>query len=143
MARVTVRFARNGSAFYGLLQAPNGTVGRFLTERAINVRRRAEQLAPVDTGRLRGSHDTRGAQVTGTGKLTATVSNSAPYAKAVHEGVPGPIVPRNAKALVFEWMGELRFAKSVAGQPANGWILEAFRDVARADPHTDVIVPAD
>lgn len=47
------------AALNKLFESPEGPVGKDLVKRALRVERRAKQLAPVDTGRLRSSieHD--------------------------------------------------------------------------------------
>lgn len=43
------------AALAELFESPEGPVGKELVRRTIRVQRRAKQLAPVDTGRLRSS----------------------------------------------------------------------------------------
>lgn len=43
------------AAIADLLNGPDGPVGKELARRALKVERRAKQLCPVDTGRLRAS----------------------------------------------------------------------------------------
>lgn len=43
------------AALRRLFESPEGDIGKELVKRALRVQRRAKQIAPVDTGRLRSS----------------------------------------------------------------------------------------
>lgn len=43
------------AALRRLFESPEGDIGKDLVKRALRVQRRAKQIAPVDTGRLRSS----------------------------------------------------------------------------------------
>lgn len=78
------RVRLNEAELTRLLESPQGPVGRDLLRRAVKVDRRAKQLCPVDTGRLRSSitfaleRDSRG--------LVATVGTNVEYAPHVELG---------------------------------------------------------
>lgn len=63
-----------------LVNSPDGPVARELARRAVQVDRRAKQLAPVDTGRLRSSISWRlGSDGKGLFALVGTDVHYAPY----------------------------------------------------------------
>lgn len=72
------------AALTALFSSPNGPAGKDLARRAIRVNRRAKQLAPVDTGRLRSSvthemgQDGRG--------LVARIGTNVDYAPHIEFG---------------------------------------------------------
>lgn len=66
---------------------------------AFAVQRAAQRLAPVDTGRLKGSIN-----VAKRGPLFYTIGSNVKYARWVDEGTkPHIIRPREKKALAFFW----------------------------------------
>ena len=102
---------------------------RDTTQRVANY---AKALAPVDTGRLRGSIrtrvETRGLRVTG------TVAATARHAVWVHEGTGlyGPrhryITPKHGRYLVFPGRsGRTVFARRVAGMRPRRFLVAALR----------------
>lgn len=52
---MTARLRLDQAALQTLLVSPSGPVGKDLLRRSLKVNRRAKQLCPVDTGRLRSS----------------------------------------------------------------------------------------
>lgn len=72
------------AALHELFDSPSGPVGKMLARGAVKVTRRAKELAPVDTGRLRSSianeigHDDRG--------LVARIGTDVTYARHVEFG---------------------------------------------------------
>ncbi|KKM20860.1 hypothetical protein LCGC14_1641190 [marine sediment metagenome] len=76
--------------------------------------------APTDEGRLAGSW-----QLTRKGPRTWSVATRVLYASFVNDGtgIYGSagrrITPQRAAVLVFEWMGQTWFRRSVKGQQAN------------------------
>lgn len=112
-------------------QAMSRAVQLMATEVWGNIARES----PVNEGRLAGSW-----QLTETGDLEWTIGTEVRYASFVHEGtgIHGPagarITPVSAQVLAFQWMGELWFLKSVAGQEPNPF---ADRAVARAETRAE------
>jgi HK97 gp10 family phage protein len=51
------RIVFDEAALKALFDSPDGPVGKYLAKGAVRVTRRAKELAPVDTGRLRSSID--------------------------------------------------------------------------------------
>lgn len=49
------RIVFNEAALKELFDSPEGPAGKYLKSKGLQVQRRAKQLAPVDTGRLRAS----------------------------------------------------------------------------------------
>ncbi len=86
--------------------------------------------SPTDEGRLGGSWE-----LTKKGPRTWSVATRVLYASFVHDGtgIYGPagrrITPQRAAVLVFQWMGQTWFRRSVTGQQANPY---ADRAVAKA-----------
>jgi HK97 gp10 family phage protein len=78
------RIVFDEAALSELFNSTEGEVGKFLAKAAVRVERRAKQLAPVDTGRLRSSvthevgRDGRG--------LVATIGTNVNYAPYVEFG---------------------------------------------------------
>lgn len=98
--------------------------------------------APERTGELKASHRAGNALYSGRFRVRADVTNFAPHALWVHEGVPGRIYPKNGKKLKIAYgphftpspAAALRgkthlYTDSVRGQDANPWILRAAREV--------------
>lgn len=84
----------------------------------------AQATAPVDTGRLKGSHTST---IVDEGvRIVGTVVARVEYAIYVHEG-HGIIRPKNAKVLAFRIGGQLVFAKQVRAVPGKPWLVEALR----------------
>lgn len=52
---MTTRIVFDEAAMRELFDSPEGPIGKAITRATIRVQRRAKQLAPVDTGRLRAS----------------------------------------------------------------------------------------
>ena len=92
---------------------------------------RAMGIVPTVSGNLRASI-TSGIEGEADGYLTAT----APYAVFVHEGTGryGPagqdIVPKQAKALAFFWMGKQRFFRRVRGVKPRPFFTQAIEQAA-------------
>lgn len=98
--------------------------------------------APVDEGRLAGSWE-----LDREGPYSWRIHTNVLYASYVHEGtgIYGPagrrIVPVRAQVLAFEWMGQLWFRKSVAGQRANPFADRAIDKAApRAQEFADMAI---
>lgn len=76
------------AALRQLFESPDGPTGKDLVKRALRVQRRAKQIAPVDTGRLRSSverevgRDSRG--------LVARIGTDVEYAARIEFGFVGP-----------------------------------------------------
>lgn len=106
---------------------------RIAQQAADKVANYAKVLAPVDTGRLRGSIVTR-VEARGL-KAVGTVEAKAKYAVWVHEGTGlyGPrhayIRPKRGKYLVFRPKGSSRvvFARRVAGMKPRPFLTEALK----------------
>lgn len=108
----------------------NRLAARDAARVAREVEARAKQLAPVDTGRLRGSIQAQ-PRFTFRGP-TVRVSADVNYATFVENGTaPHVIRPRNAKALKFKIGGRVVFARVVhhPGTKAVHFMARAVRQV--------------
>lgn len=99
MARVVL----NPQEINTLLKSPSGAVARDLMIRGNRVKNVAQQLCPVDQGRLRSSISSELAF--DSGELVVRVGTNVDYALYVHNGTgiygpnKRPIVPVNKRAL--------------------------------------------
>lgn len=98
--------------------------------------------APRDEGHLAGSWTLRAIS-----DLEYDVSTKIKYASFVHDGtgIYGPaghrIGPVRASALAFQWMGQLMFRRSVAGQKPNPFAERAITKAGRrAQDFADIAV---
>lgn len=98
--------------------------------------------APRDEGLLAASFRLRRIQL-----LEWGIGTQLQYASFVHDGtgIYGPagqrITPRSASVLAFEWMGELWFRRSVAGQKPNPFADRAIDKAGRrAQDFADIAV---
>lgn len=108
----------------------NRIAARDAARVAREVEARAKQLAPVNTGRLRGSIQAQ-PKFTFRGP-TVRVSADVNYATFVENGTaPHVIRPRNAKALKFKIGGRVVFARVVhhPGTKAVHFMARAVREV--------------
>jgi hypothetical protein len=126
---MNIRINVNRAQLRAFVAKDGAELVRDTTRRVANY---AKVLAPVDTGRLRGSIRTRvearGLQVTG------TVAATARHAVWVHEGTGlyGPrhtyITPRRGRYLVFPGRsGQTVFARRVAGVRPRRFLVQALR----------------
>lgn len=98
------------------------------------VRRRAQELAPVRSGRLRRS--IRSTSRLGFRGWTSRVGSDLDYAEFVHDGTrPHLIRPRRARALRFTAGGRVVFARLVRhpGTRPNPFLDRALREVSRRE----------
>ena len=103
-ASEVTRFGAALAAAAGTLQGEMTKANAGLLAEGVGL---AQEAAPVQDGTLRGSI----AIIDGPSATGGSYGTSLEYAWQREEG--GTIVPRNAKVLVFEWNGQLVFAKSV------------------------------
>lgn len=135
MARVNLQIRQ--AAVRALLIDPDGPVADDLMRRGRNVAYYARRYAPVDTGRLRASIESRLVQYNG--NIAVLVGTNVNYAMYQHEGTgiygprARPIVPKNARALRFIPKGSSTyvFAKSVRGTPPTFFLRRALVAAAR------------
>lgn len=106
-------------------------ISRAIELLALDVWGNIAREAPRDHGKLAGSFKVRKE-----GEMSYTVFTPTEYASFVHEGtgIYGPagrrITPKRASVLVFDWMGDTWFRKSVAGQRPNPF---ADRAIAKSE----------
>jgi len=135
MARVNLQINQN--AIRALFTDPNGGVAEDLLRRGRNVANLARKYAPVNTGRLRASIDTR--LVRYNGEVAVLVGTNVNYAMFQHEGTGiygphgTPIVPVNARFLRFRPKGSTMYvyARSVRGNPPTFFLRRALPAAAR------------
>ncbi len=101
--------------------------------------------APTDEGRLAGSWE-----LTQKGPRTWSVATRVLYASFVNDGtgIYGPagrrITPQRAAVLVFQWMGQTWFRRSVTGQQANPYADRAVDKASgRAQTFADIAIKAE
>lgn len=90
------------------------------------IMRLAMSTVPVDTGKLRGSHQLR--DNIGRSQIKATITATAPYAMAVHDGTgPHVIKAKRGKLLRFTVGGRTIYTRSVnhPGNRPNPWLARA------------------
>jgi hypothetical protein len=127
----------NYAAVRALLTNPRGDVAHELLRRGHNVESLAKKYAPVNTGRLRASINTR--LVTYAGNLAVLVGTNVNYAMYQHEGTGiygphgTPIVPVRAKFLKFipKYGTTYVYARSVRGSPPTFFLKRALVAAAR------------
>lgn len=103
-------------------------VSQAVRKSAFDIQARAQAMAPVDTGNLKGSIST---EIAGDG-LSAEVTANADYAAHVEYGTaPHVIRPRNASMLAFKVGGVTVFAKEVnhPGTAAQPFMTPAAEEV--------------
>lgn len=87
----------------------------------------------VDTGTLRRAVTAETAVVRGN-SVVARVVSEQPYAKFVHDGTTGPILPRRARVLRFTPRGgPVVYAPSVRGIEPTPYLTDALRQLRNAD----------
>ncbi len=110
-----------------LINSPDGSVGRYLSEKGDQIRTIARTRVGVRTGRLKSTihkrhlRDPRGQYV--------LIGNDAPYAYYHHEGTrPRIINTVSAKVLRFVSRGRVVFAHQVLhkGNQPNKYLLTAL-----------------
>ena len=138
MARVR-RVTISQTGLQRLVSDPRTPTYRQMTRIGRAVQSTAQQLAPVDTGRLRQSGDTQ--MRPGRGSLVARVGFSAKHALWVHEGTGiygprrTPITPRRARMLAWrDRRGGWRYARSVRGMRPRRFLTRATRLVTGKTP---------
>jgi Bacteriophage HK97-gp10, putative tail-component len=133
----TITHHLNDRSVRELLHGTHGAVARDMYRRGQRVKTRAQQLCPVDTGRLRASIYVHVVVVHG--EPSVEVGTKVNYARYVMRGTGlyGPhhhvIVPTHGKVLVFRPRGSANvvFARSVKGSPPHPFLqlaLLAARD---------------
>lgn len=99
MTRLKVRIELDNAEVLAVAMGQASPMVASTTRRVLN---RAEVLAPVDTGNMRGSHSMT-MQVTKT-SCVGRVEVGANYAEMVHNGTaPHRIEAKRANALAFRW----------------------------------------
>ncbi|MEW1679157.1 HK97 gp10 family phage protein [Streptomyces noursei] len=131
----------NDAAIEFLLKGRGGLVDRAMSRHAANVERLAKALAPAETGNLKASITTNRTVVGD--RVIWHIGSPLRYARYPNCGTgvyagKGRIYPRRAKYLVFEWKGRLWRLDSVAGQPAQRYMIEALR---RGQPYPVTPLP--
>lgn len=105
--------------------------------------RRARQIAPKDSGRLRESIRAEEPRLVAPDRMTIRVVATAKHAIYQHEGtgICGPrgtrIRPRHAQALQFRWRkqgGALFYFRSVKGTKATKFLVRAVADTLSRAP---------
>lgn len=128
----------NQAAVQRLASDPRTPTYRQMTRIGRAVQSTAQQLAPVDTGRLRQSGDTQ--MRPGRGSLVARVGFYVRHAWWVHEGTGiygprrTPITPRRARVLAWRGRGGWRYARSVRGMRPRPFLRRAVRLVTGKNP---------
>lgn len=126
-----VRIDMHHGAIFRLLHSPAGPVHRKVSSVLRKTEAIAVATAPVDTGRLKNDRTAgvvdEGARLRG--RLEFLV-NYAPFVTG-GTGIYGPrgrrIRPKNGEFLVFRINGQLVFARSVAGQRPNPFLVNALK----------------
>lgn len=87
----------------------------------------------VDTGTLRRAVSAETAVVRGR-RVSARVVSEQPYAKFIHDGTVGPIVPRRARVLRFTPRGgPVVYRPQVRGISATPYLTDALRQLRTSD----------
>jgi phage gpG-like protein len=107
-------------AMADLLRSPTGLVMRDMMRRATNVKRTAQQLVGVDTGRLRDSIVTRPQPA----EMTVLVGSDVPYAVWHHEG--SDAVHGKLMTWIPERGGPRIFRMSRRAIPGNPFLTNAL-----------------
>jgi hypothetical protein len=107
-------FTPNPAGIAALLTSPTGVVGRYILLLTEETKVLAKAQAPVVSGKLRDSIDSKFSAPPVLGQVEAG-GTSAPYVIPVHEGSKGhPIDAKNAPFLVFpDKAGNIVFTKHV------------------------------
>jgi hypothetical protein len=128
MARVRVRIYEN--RLDKLINDPDGSVGKYLSDKGEQIRSIARGRVGYRTGNLKATihkrhlRDPRGQYM--------LIGNDAPYAYYHHEGTrPRTISPVTGKTLRFVARGQVVFAHEVMhkGNKANKYLLDALEQV--------------
>ncbi len=109
---------------------------------ALDVWGNVAREAPTDHGRLAGSFE-----IKSIGSRAWSIFTNVKYAAFVDEGtgIHGPagrrITPKRASVLVFQWLGDTWYRRSVAGQKANAYSERAVDKAAsRARDFADIAI---
>jgi hypothetical protein len=128
MSRVRVRIYEN--RLDKLINDPDGSVGKYLSDKGDQIRFIARSRVGIRTGNLKATihkrhlRDPRGQYM--------LIGNDAPYAYYHHEGTrPRTISPVTGKTLRFVSRGQVVFAHEVMhkGNKANKYLLDALEQV--------------
>jgi len=128
MSRVRVRIYEN--RLDKLINDPDGSVGKYLSNKGDQIRTSARNKVGYRTGRLKATihkrhlRDPRGQYM--------LIGNDAPYAYYHHEGTrPRVISPTTGKTLRFVSRGQVIFAHEVLhrGNKPNKYLLDALEEV--------------
>lgn len=137
--RVVV-YRRNLEAQFGR----TGQGGRWIYRLGLEIEHLAESLAPIRSGDLAGSHETRFLPGANQFQATAQIGNNARHAEWVHRGTADQVGPREIAAgipsvvnSVSRWSGHAFLKdgysrKGVRGQKANPWLDKAGVIVSRS-----------
>jgi hypothetical protein len=131
-------FSWDEQAVNTLIRGQNGIAGREVRERGERIKKRAQELVGVDTGRLRASIFVRNFIILG--NPAVLIGYGTRYGNYHHNGtgIWGPtgqvIKPKTARALRFrpKGMGFDVYAASVRGSKPNPFLRDAI--IAGADP---------
>lgn len=114
------------------MSLPGGMIYRWGAQVTREVADLARVTAPIARqdwghgmpGRLKASHKhSVGANAIG---VFGTVTNTAPYAKFVHEGTSTPITPKTYPYMKFSINGRTFRKQEVRGQSAQPWLSDAM-----------------
>lgn len=157
MAAIDAVYIQDDRVIVNLFGA-HGPGGDFVNDKLQAIKVRAMAKAPVgaprigtshNLGNLKFSHFRNGYIKRGPYQGTGSVINNAPYARYVHEGVPGKIkapLPHGFRIPKSSWFyytggdpvlsGDspsafVRVRRDVDGQHANPWMQEAANHVLR------------
>jgi hypothetical protein len=128
MSRVRVRIYEN--RLDKLINDPDGSVGKYLSDKGDQIRFIARSRVGIRTGNLKATihkrhlRDPRGQYL--------LIGNDAPYAYYHHEGTrPRTISPVTGKTLRFVSRGQVVFAHEVMhkGNKPNKYLLDALEQV--------------
>jgi hypothetical protein len=121
VARYRVYDSRIASEF-----VPGGDVWEFNKKVTREIRDMAIVLAPMGTtGTLKRSHKMNVLPI-GSFHAQGLITNDARHASWVHEGTDGPITtPSGGRMRFMAYYGYLTFPKSVRGQKAQPWLIQA------------------
>jgi hypothetical protein len=114
------------SAIDQQLRSPGGDLWRYVDDQSRRLQNQEMIESPVDSGRLRASHDhtveRRGNVIVG------RAGSAVEYALVVYKG-HGEIVPRKGQYLRFVVGGQVVYAKRVRAVAGNPWLERAWRAV--------------
>jgi len=136
MTNTVIRVSRIVATTYvdGAMETALGVGLGEVTDMCRKILNQATVDAPFDRGLLRNSHRMRVTPMST--RVEGLVYNDCEYAAAVHDGQRARTIrARNARALRFEWNGQIFFRKSVRRKAvkARPWLRDAARRVATGD----------